>query len=144
MILYVNKKNEIKDVNETSDENLTAIEVDDDTFAGWSVAKICCHKVSLDAEGNYRGFTPYVDSRIIEHIERLGVNTEQNASDVVDTQMALAEAYDQTIENEAQIIDTQLAVTEAYVQTVTNSDDITDVQLALAEVYEMLDALMTV
>ena len=143
MILYINKKNEIKDVNETSDESLTPIEVSDDTFAGWSVAKICCHKIFL-GNGQFAGFTPYVDSRIIEHIERLGVSTEQNASDVVDTQMALAEAYDQTIENEAQIIDTQLAVTEAYGQTVTNSDDITDIQVALAEVYELIDALTTV
>lgn len=143
MILYINKKNEIKDVNETSDENLTAVEVDDDTFANWSIAKICCHKISL-REGKYTGFTPYVDSRIIEHIERLGSGNEQNAVDIVDTQIALAEAYDQTVENEEQIIDTQLAVTEAYDQTVTNSDAITDVELALAEVYEMLDALTTV
>lgn len=79
MILFINSKNEIKDVNETSDENLTAIEVDDEStpFANWSVAKICCHKVMLNEEGKYTGFTPYVDTRIIEHIERLGLGNEK-------------------------------------------------------------------
>lgn len=142
MIVYVNSKNEIKDVNTTANENLVAVEVPDDVFAGWSVAKICCHKLILN-EGNYAGFTPYVDSRIIEHIDNLGKANEQNSSDVVDTQMALAEAYDQTIENTEEIIDTQVALTEAYDQTVHNTDDITDVQLALAEMYEMLDTLAT-
>lgn len=79
MILYINSENEIKDVNETSDENLTAIEISDESnpFAGWSVAKICCHKISLNEDGQYDGFTPYVDSRIIEHIERLGLGNEK-------------------------------------------------------------------
>lgn len=79
MILFINSKNEIKDVNETSDENLRAVEVDDEStpFANWSVAKICCHKVMLNEEGKYTGFTPYVDTRIIEHIERLGLGNEK-------------------------------------------------------------------
>lgn len=76
MILYVNNKNEVKDVNYTSDKNLTSLEVNDDIidnnpFLTWSTAKICCYKVEVK-DGAVTMYTPYVDSRIIEHIERQG------------------------------------------------------------------------
>lgn len=75
MILYVNDKNEIKDVNYTSDENLTPLLVNDNTndnpFLSWSPAKICCYKVEVK-DGVVTMLTPYVDSRIVEHIERQG------------------------------------------------------------------------
>ncbi|MBQ2397349.1 MAG: hypothetical protein II304_10010 [Bacteroidales bacterium] len=73
MILYVNSKNEIKDVDVTTDESLTALEVNDELnpFSNWSVAKICCHKVEVK-DGVVTMFTPYIDNQIIEHIERQG------------------------------------------------------------------------
>lgn len=75
MILYVNKNNEIKDVNYTSDKNLISLEVNDkfpdNPFLSWSVAKICCYKVEVK-DGVVTGYTPYVDSKIVEHIERQG------------------------------------------------------------------------
>lgn len=75
MILYVNNKNEIKDVNSTTDKTLTPLEVNDNTmdnpFLSWSIAKICCHKVKVK-NGVVTEYTPYVDSRIVEHIERQG------------------------------------------------------------------------
>lgn len=75
MVLYVNEKNEIKDVNTTSDNSLTPLVVNDDTmdnpFLSWSPAKICCYKVEVK-NGVVTMLTPYVDSRIVEHIERQG------------------------------------------------------------------------
>lgn len=75
MILYVNENNEIKDVNYTLDKNLTPLEVNDNTmdnpFLSWSIAKICCYKVEVQ-NGTVTMYTPYIDSRIIEHIERQG------------------------------------------------------------------------
>lgn len=75
MILYVNENNEIKDVNSTSDENLIPLEVNDNSmdnpFLSWSPSKICCHKVEVK-NGIVTMYTPYIDSRIIEHIERQG------------------------------------------------------------------------
>lgn len=74
MILFVNQNNEIKDVNVTADPTLIPLEVNDDEmnpFANWSVAKICCYKVSV-SEGVVTMMTPYVDSRLIEHIDQLG------------------------------------------------------------------------
>ena len=100
MILYVDTENRIKDVDTTSDPSLTPIEVEETPFDGWSVAKICCHKIYIskvpiypdpvetEEEGEevepepigYKtvisGYTPYVDSRLIEHIDQLGKATE--------------------------------------------------------------------
>ena len=75
MILYVNDKTEIKDVNTTSDETLTPLLVNDNTldnpFLSWSPAKICCYTVEVK-NGTVTMYTPYIDSRIVEHIERQG------------------------------------------------------------------------
>lgn len=71
MKIYVNEKNEIKDVNFTSDTTLTEIEVTDHTFDGWSSAKVLCYKVNV-VDGNVVAMTPYVDSRLVEHLDKLG------------------------------------------------------------------------
>ena len=95
MILYVNEKNEIKDVNETSNPSLIALEVNDETnpFEGWSIAKICCYQVSV-SNGMVTMFTPYVDSRLIEHIDQLGKESDLNASDAADLRAAVEELYE--------------------------------------------------
>jgi hypothetical protein len=93
MIVFINEKNEIKDVNTTTDESLVAVEVPEGTFDGWSVAKICCFKVILK-DGAFVGFTPYVDTRIIEHIERLGSGHETNSTDIGDMALAILELYE--------------------------------------------------
>ena len=130
MIIFVNDRNEIKDVNVTNDQTLKAYEIADsdlNPFANWPVAKICCYKVGLtpetvtevvgtedvtytDLEGNEitepreitetketgRYFismmTPYVDSRIIEHIDQLGKQVETNSADILITQGAVCES----------------------------------------------------
>lgn len=76
MILYINNENEIKDVNTTNDYTLIPIEIDDERnpFANWSFAKICCYALNIK-NGEYRGFYPYVDTRIIEQLERQGQET---------------------------------------------------------------------
>ena len=73
MILYVNEKNEIKDVGTTTDESLIEYVVNDEEnpFAGWSIAKICCFRAKVE-DGIVTMYTPYVDSRLIEHIDQLG------------------------------------------------------------------------
>ena len=77
MILFVNSNNEIKDVNTTSDQSLTPLVVNDEEnpFANWSVAKICCYKVNV-SDGRVTMMTPYVDSKLIEHIDQLGVTSD--------------------------------------------------------------------
>lgn len=81
MIIYVNSNNEIKDVNTTLDESLTPLEITDyNPFEGWSVAKICCYKATV-SEGRVTMMTPYVDSRLIEHIDQLSRQTEAIVTD---------------------------------------------------------------
>ena len=79
MKVFINAKNEIKDVGTTTDKTLIEVEIPEGEFDNWPVAKICCHKIDLE-NGRYVGFTPCVDIKIIEHIERLGnKNTETEA-----------------------------------------------------------------
>jgi len=75
MLIFENENLEIHDVNTTSDPTLTPIEVTDGTFDGWSVAKICCYRAQVQ-DGNVVMLTPYVDSRLIEHIDQLGKQIE--------------------------------------------------------------------
>ena len=75
MKVYVNEKYEIHEVNTCSDPTLTELVITDGTFDNWSAAKICCYKVTVD-DGHVTMMTPYVDSRLIEHIDQLGQQVE--------------------------------------------------------------------
>ena len=110
MIIFVNERNEIKDVNITKDASLRPYEIaesDFNPFANWSIAKICCYKVTLTPErvDNMETdkyiismMTPYIDSHIIEHIEQLGNQNENNTAAVLETQDALCEVSADTEE----------------------------------------------
>ena len=116
MILYVNELNEIKDVNETSYKNLIPLEIIDDEenpFRKWSVAKICCYKVQVE-DSRIVSFTPYVDSRIIEHIDKLSINVEANTSDIIDNQLATVDVYEKTLVTDENVTELELALTEIY------------------------------
>ena len=147
MIIFVNERNEIKDVNVTNDTSLRPYEIaesDLNPFTNWPVAKICCYKVGLtpetvteivgsedvtytDLEGNevtetreiketretgkylITMMTPYVDSRIIEHIEQLGKQVDTNSADILMTQDAVCES---SIIAEEKFLDVETALCE--------------------------------
>lgn len=75
MILYVDSENRIKAVDKTTDESLIPLYVDENNesfpFKGWSTAKICCYRVTVD-NGVITMMTPYVDSRMIDSIDAVG------------------------------------------------------------------------
>lgn len=159
MIIFVNSRNEIKDVDVTKDKTLTPYEItenDINPFTNWSVAKICCYKVALTTETvtevvgyedvtytNLEGneitetraitetketgkyfvsmYTPYVNSLIIEHLDRLGEQNLQTEETVTNLEIAVCENYESS---------------EEYKES-TNSQ-IDNLQLAVVEVYEML------
>ena len=158
MIIFVNDRNEIKDVNSTNDTTLKEIILSDkeNPFENWSVAKICCYKVGLtpetitevvgteeitytDLEGNevtetreitetketgkyfVSMYTPYVNSLIIEHLDRLGTQNGQTEETVTNLEVAVCENYENA---------------EQYKEE-TNSQ-LDNLQLALVEVYEMI------
>lgn len=96
MILYVNENNEIKDVNTTSDPSLIPLEINDNElnlFKDWNTAKICCYKVTVQ-DGMITMMAPYIDSRLIEHIDQLGAEAQVNASDAADLRAAIEELYE--------------------------------------------------
>ena len=75
MILYLNDKSEIHDVNSTEDLSLTPVYVDENNeefpFKGMSNEGICCYKVTVNG-GVITMYTPYKDSRLIGPIDDLG------------------------------------------------------------------------
>lgn len=79
MILYLNDKSEIHDVNSTEDLSLTPVYVDENNeefpFKGMSNEGICCYKVTVD-DGVITMFTPYVDSKVVPHIDQLGKHVQ--------------------------------------------------------------------
>ena len=113
MKIFVNSKNQICDVGSTTDSTLTEYEVPDRDFEGWSIAKICCYKIYVSL-GKYCGFSPYVDSRLIQHIEQLGQQIEGTNEDLDTTNIGLMETYEDTVANSTDIDNLELAVEELY------------------------------
>ena len=122
MIIFVNDRNEIKDVHSTKDTSLKEVVIHDEEnpFKDWSIAKICCYRVDV-REGVVCMMTPYVNSLIIEHLDRLGEQNGQTAETVTDLEVAVCENYESA---------------ETYKEE-TNSQ-LDNLQLALVEVYEMI------
>lgn len=118
MYVSVNKKGEIKEVGVSTNPDLKSLFIADETnpFNGWSKAKICCYKVNI-RDGIVMMMTPYVDSRMIEHLDALGQENELNASDISDNREGLTETFESTL---------------------VNTDDIASLREGLEEVYEML------
>lgn len=75
MLIFVNERGEIHDVNTTKDPKLTPIEVTDGSLDDMSEALICCYKVKV-VDGVVVMRTPYVPSTVLESIDRLGKQTE--------------------------------------------------------------------
>ena len=81
MIVFVDDDNRIKAVNETDDETLRELEINDDSnpFKDWSTAKICSYKVEVQ-DGYVVMMTPYVPSSELGYIETLGKMIDDLAS----------------------------------------------------------------
>lgn len=98
MIVYVNERNEIKDVNHTNDTTLRPIDLTgkSNPFENKSIAEICCYKVRINERGNVVT-QPYVDTKLIEHIANLGKANETNANSITDMQLAICDIYEATL-----------------------------------------------
>ena len=122
MIIFVNDRNEIKDVHSTNDTSLKEVFINDEgnPFENWSIAKICCYRVDV-REGVVCMMTPYVNTLIIEHLDRLGAQNGQTEETVTNLEVAVCENYENA---------------DNYKEA-TNSQ-LDNLQLALCEVYEMI------
>lgn len=124
MILFVNEKGEIKDVDSTEDKSLTALEITgSNPFEGWSDARIRCYRVEV-RDGEVVMMTPYVSSTLLDHIDYLGKGTQAVSESVTSTQMALTETFEQAEKNGDQLTDAEIAIAEVYETLVRISDDI--------------------
>lgn len=128
MILYVNERNEVKDVNTTTDPSLTALEVLDEgnPFSGWSVARICCYKVSVK-DGHIVMFTPYVDSRLLEHIDQLGKQVEIaeiNAQSKIDY-LSMMTDVDMEMDFGEDAVEDEVGETESVGESVGETENMT-------------------
>lgn len=130
MYVSVNERSEIKQVGVSTNPSLTSLFIRDDEnnpFKDWTEAKICCYKVAV-SNGIVMMMTPYVDSRLIEHFDRL--NKIDNATDesLTDTQMAMCDNYED-------FMDYTAATDEALE---TGNTQITDLEMAVCDLYELI------
>ena len=124
MILFVNDKGEIKDIESTEDKSLTRVEITgSNPFEGWSDARIRCYRVEV-RDGEVVMMTPYVSSTILDHIDYLGMGTQAVSESVTSTQMALTETFEQAEKNGDQLTDAEIAIAEVYEEVVRLSDTI--------------------
>ena len=88
MILFVDSESKVRAVDNTTDETLTPLYVDESSdtfpFKGWSTAKICCYRVSV-SDGVVTMITPYIDSRNLEMIDNMGHQIDATAENNVVT-----------------------------------------------------------
>lgn len=141
MIIYVNERNEIKDVNTTSDPKLRALKIDDkfNPFFGWTVAKICCYKANV-INNRVVSMTPYVDARLIEHIDELGKEVEGVQSDIEATQDAICSYIE---ENEEHLGLMHKDMNEISRSTKENTKHVLQLGDSVKEVSEGLETVQT-
>lgn len=122
MILFVNEKGEIKDIDSTEDKSLKELEVTGkNPFEGWSDARIRCYRVEV-RDGEVVMMTPYISSTLLDHIDYLGRSTQAVSESVTSTQMALTETFEQAEKNGDQLTDAEIAIAEVYEAVVRLSD----------------------
>lgn len=80
MKVYVDSESRIKALDNTTDETLTELIIDDATnpFADWSKAKICSYKCTVQ-DGIVTMFTPYRASSTLDYIDEVGHEADNNA-----------------------------------------------------------------
>lgn len=115
MKVYTDSNGCIKDVGSTSDPNLIEVEINDEEnpFTGWSDARICCYRVEV-TDGHVTMMTPYVDTRLIDFIDKYGTLTKENTSDIADNREGIMETFEATEFNASDLADLRAAIEEVY------------------------------
>ena len=114
MIVYTDSNGCIKDVGTTSDDSLIPVEIlddDENPFTGWSDARICCYRIHV-TNGHVDMMTPYVDSRLIDFIDKYGTMTEENKQDIISAEQEITDQDLALIEAEQEITDMDLRIME--------------------------------
>lgn len=77
MKVYVDSESKIRDVGSTKDTSLKELYINDsdNPFKGWSTAKICCYKVTVE-NGIVTMMTPYRPSSTLDFIDEVGKDSD--------------------------------------------------------------------
>ena len=121
MFIFENDRNEIHDVDSTTDTSLHAVEVTDGTFDNWSKARICCYVADV-REGRVVTFYPYVNTIIVEQLDRLGKLDEIHSSDIADNREGIMETFESTLTNADDAAINRQAIEELYEMLTTESE----------------------
>ena len=75
MNVFIDDKNRIMDVGESTNDKLTKVFIDETLenypFKGWNEEKLKCYKVTVDEKGEVLVYNPFVPDEFIDVIERL-------------------------------------------------------------------------
>lgn len=127
MKIFINDRMEIHDVDSTSRTDLIEVNVTDGTFDSWSKAKICCYCANVRG-GKVVELYPYVNTIVIEQLDRIGALEEETSTQLTDTQMAVCDNFEEFMEY-AESTDNALDV---------GNTQITDLEMAVCELYEII------
>ncbi len=115
MKVFVDSENRICDVGSTKDTSLTELNINEENnpFKDWSVAKICCYKVSV-LNGEVTGYTPYVSSGLLSVIDRIGKQIDSGNDEISNAREGIMETYEETLINADQLAECRAALEEIY------------------------------
>ena len=114
MLVYTDSNGCIKDVGTTSDDSLIPVEILDDEenpFKDWHVSRICCYRVNV-VEGHVVMMTPYINSVLLDVIDRFGTADIQTAEDIISAEQEITDHDLALIEAEQEITDMDIRIME--------------------------------
>ena len=97
-------------------QNLLLMGVDSSTneenpFKDWHVSRICCYRVNV-SEGHVTMMTPYVNSILLDVIDRFGTADAQTAEDIISAEQEITDHDLALLEAEQEITDMDLRIME--------------------------------
>lgn len=114
MIVYTDNDGRIMAVKTSDDPDLIPVEIIDDEenpFHGWSDARICCYRIHV-TDGHVDMMTPYVNSILIDIVDRFGTADAQTADDIISAEQEITEQDLSMMEAEQEITDLDLRLME--------------------------------
>lgn len=114
MIVYTDNDGRIMAVGHTDDDDLIPVEITDDEnnpFGGWNDARICCYRIHV-TDGHVDMMTPYVNSILIDIVDRFGTADAQTAEDIISAEQEITDHDLALLEAEQEITDMDLRLME--------------------------------
>ena len=114
MIVYTDNDGRIMAVETSDDPDLIPVEIIDDEdnpFDGWNAARICCYRIHV-TDGHVDMMTPYVNSILIDIVDRFGTADAQTAEDIISAEQEITDQDLALLDAEQEITDLDLRIME--------------------------------